>query len=106
MTREAAEEAGEPITTEPDGAPRLLTGAMLERSFDEGLKLYDFLGGGESHKLDWMADTRPLVRLHAFERHRVVDRRAHAADRAMALEPVEPGRGRRVARDDDHLHIA
>ena len=29
MTREAAEEAGEPITTEPEGAPRLLTGAML-----------------------------------------------------------------------------
>ena len=30
-------------------------------------------------------------RLHAFDRHRVVDRRAHAADRAMALE-LRPGR--------------
>ena len=33
-------------------------------------------------------------RVHAFLGERVVDRRAHAADRAVALEAVEPGCGR------------
>jgi CelD/BcsL family acetyltransferase involved in cellulose biosynthesis len=45
----------------------LLTAAMIERAFADGLTLYDFLGGRERHKLDWDADTRPLVRLHAHD---------------------------------------
>jgi CelD/BcsL family acetyltransferase involved in cellulose biosynthesis len=87
----------------------LLTGAMIERAFDEGLTLYDFLGGGESHKLDWLADTRPLVRLHAFERGSVAGRAWHgyetvgrplakrAVERIRTLRPDSRERSRRTA---------
>ena len=87
----------------------LLTGAMLERSFDERLKLYDFLGGGESHKLDWQADARPLVRLHAFERSSVAGRAWHgyetvgrplakrAVKRIRTLRPDSREQSRRTA---------
>jgi CelD/BcsL family acetyltransferase involved in cellulose biosynthesis len=87
----------------------LLTGAMLERSFEEGLRLYDFLGGGESHKLDWLADARPLVRLHAFERSSLAGRVLHgyetvgrplakrAVERVRTLRPDSPEQSRRTA---------
>ena len=87
----------------------LLTGAMIERAFDEGLKLYDFLGGGESHKLDWMADARPLVRLHAYERSSLAGRAWHsyetaarplakrAVKRFRTVRPGSPESSRRTA---------
>jgi CelD/BcsL family acetyltransferase involved in cellulose biosynthesis len=87
----------------------LLTAAMIERAFDDGLKLYDFLGGGESHKLDWTADTRPLVRLHAFEGRSVAGRAWHgyetvgrplakrAVQRVRTLRPGSPAQSRRTA---------
>ena len=54
-------------------------------------------------------------RLHAFDRHRVVDRRAHAADRAVALELHHAARlraleegvvERLVAQLERHVHAA
>jgi CelD/BcsL family acetyltransferase involved in cellulose biosynthesis len=87
----------------------LLTGAMLERAFEENLTLYDFLGGGESHKLDWMADARPLVRLHAYERGSLAGRALHgyetvgrplakrAVQRVRTLRPDSPEQSRRTA---------
>ena len=81
----------------------LLTGAMIERSFDEGLKLYDFLGGGESHKLGWMADARPLVRLHAYERASLAGRAWHGYEtvgRPLAKRAVEQVRSLRASGSD------
>jgi CelD/BcsL family acetyltransferase involved in cellulose biosynthesis len=81
----------------------LLTGAMIERSFDDGVRLYDFLGGGESHKLDWMADARPLVRLHAYERSSLAGRAWHgyeAVGRPLAKRAVEHVRSLRASGSD------
>src|SRR4051794_9924265 len=74
------------------GPGAVLTYKALERSFDEGLRSYEFLGGADHYKLGWSHGTRERVRLQAFSRspagfvQRMVWTRARRpAQRALTL---------------------
>ena len=55
----------------------LLTLAVLENAWRRRVRIYEFLGGGEQHKLDWAADSRPLVALSAYDNASVAGRALH-----------------------------
>jgi CelD/BcsL family acetyltransferase involved in cellulose biosynthesis len=46
----------------------LLTHEAIGRAYEQGLEVYDFLGGEDRYKLDWTDDVRERVRVQAFSR--------------------------------------
>jgi CelD/BcsL family acetyltransferase involved in cellulose biosynthesis len=46
----------------------ILTGAAIERAYEQGQARYDFLGAEDRYKLDWTDDVRERIRMQAFGR--------------------------------------
>lgn len=46
----------------------LLTDHAVQRAFEQGMEVYDFLGAEDRYKLDWTEDVRERIRVQAFAR--------------------------------------
>jgi CelD/BcsL family acetyltransferase involved in cellulose biosynthesis len=69
----------------------LLTSHAIERAFEQGQRVYDFLGSEDAYKLDWTGDVRERIRVQAFSRG-PLGTAAHAAWRygRPAVRRVRP----------------